>query len=96
MKKSFTPQAKASVALEAIKGELTIAQIAGRYEVHPTQIAVWKKQAIEILQTGLADKRKKENFDQQRITDELYKTIGQQKIELEWLKKKLQPFGLSD
>ena len=96
MKKSFTPQAKAAVALEAIKGELTIAQIAGRFEVHPTQIAVWKKQAIEILKTGFVDKRKKENFDQQRITDELYKTIGQQKIELEWLKKKLQPFGLSD
>ena len=96
MKKSFTPQAKAAVALEAIKGELTIAQIASRFEVHPTQIAVWKKQAAEILKTGFADKRKKENFDQQRITDELYKTIGQQKIELEWLKKKLQPFGLSD
>ena len=96
MKKSFTPQAKAAVALEAIKGELTIAQIASRFEVHPTQIGVWKKQAVEILKTGFADKRKKENFDQQRITDELYKTIGQQKIELEWLKKKLQPFGLSD
>lgn len=96
MKKSFTPQQKATVALEAIKGELTTPQIASRFEVHPTQIGVWKKQAIEILKTGFADKRKKENFDQQRITDELYKTIGQQKIELEWLKKKLQPFGLSD
>ena len=96
MKKSFTPQAKAAVALEAIKAELTIAQIASRYEVHPTQIGVWKKQAVEILKSGFTDKRKKENFDQQRITDELYKTIGQQKIELEWLKKKLQPFGLSD
>ena len=38
MKKSFTPQVKATVALEAIKGELTIPQIASRYEVHPTQI----------------------------------------------------------
>lgn len=96
MKKSFTPQAKAAVALEAIKAEITIAQIASRYEVHPTQISAWKKQALEILKTGFSDRRKTENFDQARITDELYKTIGQQKIELEWLKKKLQPFGLSD
>ncbi len=96
MKKVFTPQQKAAVALEAIKGELTIAQIASQYEVHPTQIAVWKKQAIEILKAGFTDKRKKENFDQQRITDDLYKTIGQRDMELAWLKKKLQPFGLSD
>jgi transposase len=96
MKKQFTPQVKTIVALEAIKGELTIAQIASKYEAHPTQIGIWKKQAVEILKLGFADKRKKENFDQQRITDDLYKTIGQQKIELEWLKKKLQPFGLSD
>ena len=96
MKKQFTPQVKAAVAMEAIKGELATSQIASRYEVHPTQISTWKKQAIEILKTGFTDKRKKENFDQQRITDELYKTIGQQKIELEWLKKKLQPFGLPD
>ena len=96
MKKQFTPQAKAAVALEAIKGELTIAQIASKYEVHPTQISSWKKQAVEMLKIGFTDKRKKENFDQQRITDELYKTIGQRDMELAWLKKKLQPFGLSD
>lgn len=96
MKKNFTPQQKAVVAIEAIKGELTIAQIAGKYEVHPTQIGHWKNQGIELLRNGFTDKRKRENFDQQRIIDELHKTIGQKEMALQWLKKKLQPFGLSD
>ncbi len=93
MKKQFTPQQKAAVAIEAIKGELTFAQIASKYEAHPTQIGHWRNQGLEILKTSFTDKRKKENFDQQRIIDELYKTIGQRDMELEWLKKKLQPFG---
>jgi len=96
MKKSFTSQHKATVALEAIKGQLTINQIASKYEVHPTQINAWKIQALELLKTGFADKRKKENFDQQRIIDDLHRTLGQKEMALEWLKKKLQPFGLPD
>lgn len=96
MKKNFTPQQKAAVALEAIKGELTIAQIASKHEVHPTQIGQWKNQGMELLKNGFTDKRQKANFDQQRIIDELHKTIGQKEMALQWLKKKLQPFGLSD
>lgn len=96
MKKVFTPQQKAAVALDAIKGELTIAQIASKHEVHPTQIGHWRNQALEILKSGFTDKRKKENWDQQRIMDDLYKTIGQRDMELAWLKKKLEPFGLPD
>ena len=96
MKKQFTSQRKAAVALDAIKGELTIAQIAGKHEVHPTQIGHWRNQALEILKTGFIDKRKKENFTQARIMDDLYRTLGQRDMELEWLKKKLEPFGLPD
>lgn len=96
MKKQFTPQQKAMVALEAIKGELTIAQIASKCEVHPAQIGHWKNHVLKTIAELFSDKRKKENWDQQRIMDELYKTIGQRDIELEWLKKKLQPFGLPD
>ena len=96
MKKQFTPQQKAAVALDAIKGQLTIAQIAGKHEVHPTQIGHWRNQALEILKICFTDKRKKENFTQERIMDDLYKTIGQRDMELAWLKKKLEPFGLPD
>jgi len=96
MKKIFNSQDKIAVALEAIKEELTPGQIASKYEIHPQQVGRWKKEALIILKDGFSDKRKKENWDQQKLTDELYKTIGQRDIELTWLKKKLQPFGLSD
>ena len=96
MKKSFSPQQKAAVALEAIKGELTIPQIASKYEVHPTQIGQWKATILKTLPELFSDKRKKENWDRERQIEELYKVLGHRDIELEWLKKKLSPFGLGD
>ena len=89
MKKTFTSAEKATVAMVAIKGELTMSQIASRYEVHPTQIGHWKKQALRQLPDLFSDKRKKENWDQERLVEELYKTIGQREVELQWLKKKI-------
>jgi len=90
MKKTFTSQQKAQVALAAIKGEKTISQIASLYEVHPTQIQAWRKQVLSVLPEIFSDKRKKENQTQDQLINELYKTVGQRDIELEWLKKKLQ------
>lgn len=90
MKKIFTSQQKAQVALAAIKSDKTTSQIAGLYQVHPTQIQNWKKQALMGLSEIFSDKRKKENQTQDQLIEELYKTIGQRDMELEWLKKKLQ------
>ena len=95
MKKIFTPQQKAAVALAAIKGEQTTGQIASLHEVHPTQIGLWKKQALSGLAEVFSDKRKKEHQTHEQLISELYTAIGRQKIELEWLKKKLEPFGAS-
>lgn len=89
MKKTFTSAEKAMVAMAAIKGEMTMSQIASTYEVHPTQIGVWKKQVLRQLPDIFSDKRKKENWDQDRLIEELYKTIGQREVELGWLKKKI-------
>ena len=89
MKKVFTPQQKAAVALEAIKGNKTINQIASIYEVHPTQIQQWKKILQENISEIFADKRKREGRPAQELLDELYRTIGQRDMELGWLKKKL-------
>jgi transposase len=72
MKKTFSPGEKGAVALAALQGELTTAQIASKYEVHPTQIGQWKKQALELIKTGFTDKRKKENEDQERVIQDLY------------------------
>lgn len=93
MKKVFTPKQKADVALAAIKGEQTINQLSSIYQVHPTQIANWKKIALESLPDVFTDKRSKENLSQEKLIEELYRQIGQSKVELDWLKKKLQPFN---
>lgn len=81
------------MAIAAIIGEKTTSEIAGQYEVHPSQIGLWKKQALESMQNIFSDKRRKENWEQQRMIDELYKALGQRELELGWLKKKLEPFG---
>ena len=93
MKKQFTPKEKAEVALAAIKEQQTIAQISSLYQVHPTQIGLWKKQAKEGLAEVFSDKRKKENQRQNQLVEELYKIIGQKDTEVAWLKKKLSPFN---
>ncbi|PIT93696.1 hypothetical protein COU00_02895 [Candidatus Falkowbacteria bacterium CG10_big_fil_rev_8_21_14_0_10_43_11] len=93
--RTFSPQEKAQVALAAIKGDKTIAQISSGYQVHPTQIGHWKKQALDNLPELFNDNRKKEKqkeFDHQNKLNNLYKIIGQRDIELDWLKKKLSVF----
>ena len=89
MKKVFTPQHKAAVALAAVKGDKTISQIASAYEVHPTQVQQWKKLLLENMSFVFTDKRTKEGKPERELIDELYRTIGQRDIELGWLKKKL-------
>ena len=95
MKKTFSPEQKTAVVLAALKGEQSINQISAAFEVHPTQIAVWKKQAMEGMREIFSDKRKKANQSQEKLLAELYKVIGQRDMELTWLKKKLEPFGSS-
>src|SRR3972149_845002 len=95
MKKSFSPANKAAVAIAAIKGELTGSEISSQFAVHPTQIGHWKNQALKKLPEIFSDKRRKENFDDQRTIDDLYKALGQKNMELEWLKKKIGGLGPS-
>lgn len=94
--RTFSPQEKAQVALAAIKGDKTIAQISSGYQVRPTQISGWKKQAVDNLSEIFKDNRKKEKqkeFDHQTELDNLHKIIGQRDVELDWLKKKLSVFN---
>ena len=90
MKRIFTPEQKGRIALEAMKGERTINEIASRHEVHPNIVGQWKKIAQENMPALFADKRKKENRDKDDLIERLYQTIGKREAELDWLKKKLQ------
>lgn len=94
--RKFTKNEKARVALEAIKGEKTLAQISSEYEVHATQIGLWKKQAITSLPIAFENTKKKERekeSEHQKKIDELHRIIGQRDTELEWMKKTVSSFS---
>jgi transposase len=89
MNKKLQPKQKAAIALAALKGEKS-SVLSSRYQVHPTQINRWAELLASEAETLFADKRKKDNFSKDRLIYELYKTIGQRDVELEWLKKKFK------
>lgn len=94
-RRRFDAAYKARVAVEAIKGEKTLNEIASQYEVHPNQVSQWKKQALERLPEIMADGRGKAVRDSQPLDeDPLHRKIGQQAVEIDFLKKKLRQVGL--
>ena len=84
---------KAKVALEALKGHKTINEIAAEYEVHPTQINTWKKQALEALPEVFGQGAQREAEEREAHTDRLYQQIGKLQVEVDWLKKKTGHLG---
>ena len=61
--------------------------------MHSTQLHNWKKQALEGMVQSFSEKKERQEKDQNELIDELYKKMGQQKVELDWLKKKSDIFG---
>lgn len=92
IKKNYTAEDKAKVALAALSGDLTLSQISSKYQIHATQINRWKSIARESIVAGFKDNTKSKIQDES-LVDELYKQIGQLKVELEWLKKKSAIFA---
>ena len=80
---------KAKVALAAAKADKTTAELSQQFQVHPTQITQWKKQLTDSLPEIFSRRRNKDIQEQQALTDQLYQQIGQLKVELDWLKKKM-------
>jgi transposase-like protein len=78
------PSLKAKVVVEAIKGVKTTAQIAHAFGAHPNLVANWKKQALEQLKEIFSNGHKPPANDTDK--DELYKQIGQLRVELDFLK----------
>lgn len=90
MRKRYDATFRAKVALEAVKGEKTLAELSSEFGVHPNQISKWRRQLLELLPELFTDRRKKKDVDQEALISELYRQIGQLKVELDWLKKKSQ------
>ena len=92
MRKNFSAEFMAKVALAALKEEKTIAELSSQYEVHRTQITKWRKRAQQGLIEIFQRKGNKLCKDNGELVDELYRQIGQLRVENEWLKKKSKQF----
>ena len=88
-RKQHSAKFKAQAAVEAIRGEKTLSQLGSQYKVHPVQIAKWRKAALERMPELFVDGRTRRTDTGQAETDALFEQIGRQKVELDWLKKKV-------
>ena len=92
-RKQHTAAFKAQVALAALKGDRTVNELASHYGVHPTLIHGWKKQLLDGAERVFTNGRQTATADAEAQKTELFEQIGRLKMELEWLKKKVAPFG---
>jgi transposase-like protein len=90
LRKRHTPQLKVKVAVEALKGRVTVAEIASGNGIAPAQVSTWKKEAMRILEDGFTgSKASRKSAPDGFAKEELLMQIGQLKVENDWLKKKL-------
>lgn len=84
-----TKELKFKVALEAIRGDKQLAEIATEYHVHPQQITQWKKELLEKGPELFATQAERDTKRMEQEREQLFKTIGKQQVAIDWLKKKL-------
>ena len=87
-RKKYPKEFKARVAMEALKEEKSIAQISSEYEVHSAMVVKWKKRLTDNISGIFIRKNERDPSSEQQI-DNLYRQIGRQQVEIDWLKKKL-------
>ena len=95
-RRNFNDDFKAKIALEAIREEKTLPELASEYQIHPNQITKWKREfelGASTVFSGVKD-AKKEIVKLLKEKDELENLIGKQTIEINWLKKKSKQFHL--
>lgn len=92
-RRKFKAEFKAKVGIASIKEQQTIEEICKKYEIHPTQVNLWKKEILSNV-SQLFEKENKavEEADTEKILHELYAQIGQLKVENDFLKKKLKQY----
>lgn len=88
-RRRFSSALKARLAIEAIKAQRSVSELAGQHQVHPNQIAQWKQQLLSSAERVFADGRTGEKKEHDELVARLYQQIGQLKVELDWLQKKL-------
>ena len=87
-RKKHSKELKASIALDAIKGQKTMSELASEYGVHANQISRWKKQLLDTAPDVFTRGKDKEVEEKEFERDRLCKKVGQLQIEVDWLKKR--------
>lgn len=87
-RRTFSAALKSKIALEALREQQTMSELAQKHQVHPSQITLWKKQAIEGLSGVFGESRPQQESAMEEKIALLYQQIGQLQFELDWLKKK--------
>jgi len=84
----FSASFKAKVALAAVRGDRTTAQLASQFAVHSSQVTAWKKQLLAQVAELFEDGRRQSSRETGGQEQELYEQIGRLTMEIDWLKKK--------
>jgi putative transposase len=84
---------KAKVALEAVKAERTLNELAAHFEIHPSQVVQWKQRLVAGAGDLFSGGVERDAAQDAQLRDRLYQEIGQMKVELDWLKKKHELFA---
>jgi transposase-like protein len=88
IRRRHSSEFKARVALEAVKGQRTLNELASEFGVHPVQIAQWKRQLVEASPAAFEAGGGHRDHAQVQLIEQLYQQIGQLKVEVDWLRKK--------
>ena len=89
-RRRFTADFKARVALEALRGDKTIQEIASRHKVHPNQVSAWKRQAVDSLDSIFSNGADRARVDHEDEVHDLYAKIGQLTVERDYLARGLK------
>ena len=89
IRRAHTPAFKRQVVVELMKGEKTKGEICSQYEVHSSLADKWRMRVLEGMDGLFTDSKSEESKRDKELIDELYRQIGQLKVELDWLKKKM-------
>jgi transposase-like protein len=92
MRKHYNAKFKAQVALSAIREEKTLSELSSEFCIHANQIVRWKKELLTRAAEIFSHESDKSRQETEARESELYRQIGQLKVELDWLKKKSATF----
>ena len=88
-RRQFSPEFKTQVVLAALREEGTLAELAGKYGVHPIQISKWRKDFLKDAPHIFSRGKSKQLEDKDKLIEDLYLKVGKAEMEADWLKKKV-------